>query len=271
MPEFGDNFINETRTSADTLITILDSVSRLVPTNSKIVDILLVRSLVVKQQMLAAAYELYEPRKTKSNAAKLNNAVLAYFGVRLKLDRQSSEHKQFFKDCMEGIAPALSSHKALQEEKGKEAESELNQILNTADVSAGGLRDGTVWKAMVTAEMTLQQVLDLASEPNGLLLGPFKVVQGLKVHLSSAEMSYKAELSKWGITVYNEPLLAEVVRLSALSQACAFETQLARVFKKPLAEQPAGVVKYMGLYAGVPPADVLPQFWERAQQIVKGQ
>jgi hypothetical protein len=253
------------------MVILLDSVCRLLPGNTMNVDIALVRILVTKQQTLSAAFELFEPRKTKSNAVKLNTAVSGYLSVKLKVDKQSTEHKQLFRDCMEGITPAMKAHKLGQSEMKTEAEAELNHHLNNARGVAGGLRDGTSWKANVKPDMTVQQILDLCSEPGQLLSGPFKQASGVKAQLLSAVMIYKGELSKWGITDYAEHLEQEATHLQNLSQCSAFETQLVRVFKKPLAEQTASVEKYLTLYAAVSPRDVCIQLWDHAQKLLKGQ
>ena len=188
----------------------------------------------------------------------------------MKTDKQSIEHKQLLTGMLLGLAAALMAHKVLQELKTTAAEAEFNHVFTKAREIAGGLRDGTIWKADVAADWTLDQVLVHAAKEDGLLNGPGKRVPNLKVELASAWRVFKLEVSKYGVTKYKEGLELCMDEVVLLSQTTSFESQLCRSLKKPLAEQTSSITKYMALYAHVPPTAVLPQIWLRAQVIVHG-
>ena len=73
---------------------------------------------------------------------------------------------------------------------------------------------------------------------------------------------YKVELAKFGANSMTPK--AEV--LASEAQATMLESQLCRQLRKPKEQQ--SIVKYLGLYATVPPSKVHPTLWEAAQNAV---
>ncbi len=87
---------------------------------------------------------------------------------------------------------------------------------------------------------------------------------------SEAVAAYTAELTKWhAMDRKNVDLLAQATQLQELSQATAFESQLCRSLRKSAESIGEAVLRYKGLYAGVPQDMVLPQLWEAAEEYMK--
>ncbi len=81
--------------------------------------------------------------------------------------------------------------------------------------------------------------------------------------------SYRSELAKYGVDKVNQDLLSAVEVVQSHSQCTAFESHLARVLKKDPSLQAEGITKYVGMFANVPPSDVLPQLWQASQNALK--
>jgi hypothetical protein len=189
---------------------------------------------------------------------------------KLKTDKKSTAHVALLSGMLIGLIPALKAHEALQEIKSKAAEGELNHVLTQGHAIQGGLRNGASWKADITEAHTIDQVVEIAKAPAGLMSGPGKSISALKDEIDKAWKAYKAEVAKYGVTTYRAGLEQAVTDMATLSQTSAFESQLIRSLCKPLAEQTASITKYLKLYAHVPPDKVLPQIWLRCQVIVHG-
>ncbi len=82
--------------------------------------------------------------------------------------------------------------------------------------------------------------------------------------------AYMTELNKWHAADKKDTELVKMAEdLVELSQATAFESQLARCLRKVPQLQFEAIEKYIGLYAKVSSERVLSQLWLEAQMILK--
>ena len=81
--------------------------------------------------------------------------------------------------------------------------------------------------------------------------------------------AYETTLAKYGAhDAVDSGVIESVKNVMQQSQATAFESQLCRTLLKPDAEQKSGIVKYVAIYATVPPELVQPVLWAVAQRIL---
>jgi hypothetical protein len=254
------------------LVVLLSGVCRHVPDVKQFICSDMVKSLTEKQIAVSTAYELYITKKGKSNLVVFNKAVLQFSAFRLKVPEQSIVQTDLLRQILIGLQPALLEHRDLQNSKAKASEEELKHVFEEASKVAGGLKNGVLWKAPILDTWSIEQVLDHAAleKPHGLLHGPGSRVSAVKTEIDVALNAYKVECTKWGIDKFDETLLAEATRLTLLSQVTSYESQLARSLMKPLNEQFDSISKYRGLYAHVPPREILPQLLKKSTEIFAG-
>jgi hypothetical protein len=256
----------------DKVLVVLTAVLRMLP-ELQTLDAALIKVFTVKQQAVAKAYTTYSVKASRTNLNTFMKAVTAWQATKLTGPKQATdEHILLLRGMLWGLKPALMEHGKVQASKKAEADAEFQHVLTNAAKIAGGLEAGRSWKADLTPDLSLQDVLDHAAleKPNGLLHGPGQQNSALKVEIEKASAQHKMECTKYSITELNQDLYKEAQRLIDLSQATVLESQLVRCFNKPLAEQTKGVEKYLLLYAHVAHGNILTQIWTNAQQIMKG-
>ena len=261
--------VSQTRDRIDDVILLTDAISRQIP-GSKVFDCQLVRNMATKCVAAATAFESYMAKKTKPNTLAFNKAVITFLHVNLKVDQQADCYLSLLRACLLGLAPVIMEHRAVQTEKHKDAEAELNHAVCEAQKIAGGLRLAVSWKSKITPVMTVADIIDIASADEGLLSGPGSKIAQLKGDLAKSISAYKVECARYGVTDLKTNLIEVAEKLGELSQVTAFESQLCRCLKKPEVEQQASILKYLGLYAHVVFSDVQPLLYKRAQTVVKG-
>jgi hypothetical protein len=144
----------------------------------------LMKSLVERGVAAFEAFIAWEAGNSKANLASFNKAVLSYQAFSLPTGQQSEAHVRVLRSCLVGLTRALEAHIALQIGKASEASKELGVQMAEYRQIAGGLRNGTSWKADIDEHDTLADILALANAPRtGLLAGPGSKVTQAKDEL----------------------------------------------------------------------------------------
>jgi hypothetical protein len=133
----------------------------------------LLKTMVERAVAAFDAHIAWEAGSSKANLTSFNKTILSYQAFSLPTGKQSEAHVRVLRRCLEGLVRAFQAHLTVQTGKASEASKELSVQMAEYRQIAGGLRDGTSWKADIDEHATLADILALANAPRtGLLAGP---------------------------------------------------------------------------------------------------
>jgi hypothetical protein len=170
---------------------VMNNISAMVATNLCTTEVDEVCKRLVNHACLAvAAQKKYLGAKSKANLVEFNKGWLAFRSIRLSKVQSGNQCKVVLRACLVGMQTILKLHGAIQAERAKEAENELQAILKEYEPFALGRRDGTSWKADIPISLSLKKVCEKASTPvTGLIHGPGKVVMAAKPNIEQVCLS----------------------------------------------------------------------------------
>jgi hypothetical protein len=176
------------KSSTDELQVIDKNIRILGDIYEPIMPLTVQKSLVEKSSGIVKTYEKFKMARSKANANAFNKAVLGFKDYKLPVPAQVPSAVDMLRALMVGLTPAFKDHMAFQTEVLRDATTDLQGTVTEIGLIACGTRDGSSWKASITPEMSLKDILNMAGLPKGLLSGPGPKVMMAQKSLEEARL-----------------------------------------------------------------------------------